>query len=169
MDLIQASLHISLKELRLSNNLNRISLDIACLKIDNEINNKINELKETTDKLSLVNKLSNELKDVIKAEIDNCDKILSLYKMSNKRYIKQAVILFLIIICNIVTFSDYFIQSELFSSINFIASLLFIVNFIFISMHDYKDKKEIKKIKNDKQFDNEKVKLMREIEKFLND
>ena len=77
MDLIQASLHISLKELRLSNNLNRISLDIACLKIDNEINNKINELKETTDKLSLVNKLSNELKDVIKAEIDNCDKILS--------------------------------------------------------------------------------------------
>ncbi len=132
-------------------------MDIACLKIDNEINQ------------GEINNKINELKDVIKAEIDNCDKILSLYKMSNKRYIKQAVILFLIIICNIVTFSDYFIKSEMFRSVNFTVSLLFIINFIFISIHDYKDKKEIKKINNNKKFDNKKVKLMKDIERFLND
>ena len=153
-----------LKQMKLNSLLTTASMELIVLKNNKnstviEIDNKVNEVKDITEKITLLNELSSELKTILTKEADNCDEIIEIYKNSNKRYLKQFIIALSAFFINILLLNTT-TTDNLLLNVFFYIFLLNLFCFLFFII---KDKIKIKNIK--KSNENEIIiKIEKEIE-----
>ena len=153
-----------LKQMKLNSLLTTASMELIVLKNNKnstviELDNKVNEVKDITEKITLLNELSSELKTILTKEADNCDEIIEIYKNSNKRYLKQFIIALSALFINILLLNTT-TTDNLLLNVFFYIFLLNLFCFLFFII---KDKIKIKNIK--KSNENEIIiKIEKEIE-----
>lgn len=146
--LSQLSMNLILKQMRLNSLLTTASMELIVLKNNKnstviEIDNKVNEVKDITEKITLLNELSSELKNYLTKEANNCDEIIEIYKKSNKRYLKQFIIALSAFFINILLLNTT-TTDNLLLNVFFYIFLLNLFCFLFFII---KDKIKIKSIK----------------------